>query len=183
MALPNPGLDAVPFTPLTADFLDKMNQNIAALADGSGATLVQANKLYNPYKFSVTHNAALTANSTFVLIPFNTEEFDTSNNISAGVFTAPVTGYYQFNWQAQLDTAPSSLQFLTTLFKNNVRTRDGNTETVNGAAGSVGAAFLKLNAGDTVDIRVYCASPKGVSVISPTPGPIPAFSGYLVSLT
>ena len=36
MALPNPGLDAVPFTPLPAEFLDKMNQNIESLANGTG---------------------------------------------------------------------------------------------------------------------------------------------------
>lgn len=36
MSLPNPGLDAVPFTNLPAEFLDDMNENIEALADGSG---------------------------------------------------------------------------------------------------------------------------------------------------
>lgn len=36
MSLPNPGMDAVPFTPLTAEFLDNMIENIEALADGSG---------------------------------------------------------------------------------------------------------------------------------------------------
>lgn len=36
MALPNPGMDAVPFTPLTAEFLDDMIENIESLADGSG---------------------------------------------------------------------------------------------------------------------------------------------------
>lgn len=36
MALPNTGMDAVPFTPLTAEFLDDMIENIEALSDGSG---------------------------------------------------------------------------------------------------------------------------------------------------
>ena len=36
MALPNPGMDAVPFTPLTAEFLDDMIENIESLADGTG---------------------------------------------------------------------------------------------------------------------------------------------------
>lgn len=36
MPLPNPGLDAVPFTPLTAQFLDDMIENIESLAAGSG---------------------------------------------------------------------------------------------------------------------------------------------------
>lgn len=182
MALPYPGLDAVPFTTLPAEFLDKMNANIEALADGSGSTTVYSNKLYNPYKFSVTRTAAVTSNSSFVLVAFDGEDFDTGNNVSAGVFTAPVSGFYQFNWQAQMDTAGSSIQFLAALFKNGSRFRDGNTETVNGAAGSVGAAFLKLNAGDTIDIRVYSTTSKALSV-GGTGGPIPVFSGYLVSLT
>ena len=36
MALPNPGMDAVPFTPLTAEFLDDIIENIESLADGTG---------------------------------------------------------------------------------------------------------------------------------------------------
>jgi len=40
MALPNPGMDAVPFTPLTAEFLDDMIENIeftySGLSTGSG---------------------------------------------------------------------------------------------------------------------------------------------------
>ena len=36
MSLPNPGMDAVPFTPLTAAFLDDMIENIEALAAGTG---------------------------------------------------------------------------------------------------------------------------------------------------
>ena len=36
MALPNPGMDAVPFTPLTAEFLDDMIENIQALSAGTG---------------------------------------------------------------------------------------------------------------------------------------------------
>jgi hypothetical protein len=36
MSLPNSGMDAVPFTPLTAEFLDDMIENIESLADGSG---------------------------------------------------------------------------------------------------------------------------------------------------
>lgn len=36
MALPNPGMDAVPFTPLTAEFLDDMIENIESLSDGTG---------------------------------------------------------------------------------------------------------------------------------------------------
>lgn len=36
MSLPNPGQDAIPFTPLTAEFYDETIENIEALADGTG---------------------------------------------------------------------------------------------------------------------------------------------------
>lgn len=36
MPLPKPDLDAIPFTPLTAQFLDDMIENIESLSDGSG---------------------------------------------------------------------------------------------------------------------------------------------------
>jgi hypothetical protein len=36
MSLPNPGMDSVPFTPLTAEFLDDMIENINSLAAGTG---------------------------------------------------------------------------------------------------------------------------------------------------
>ena len=36
MSLPHQNLDAVPFTPLTAEFLDNMNENIESLARGTG---------------------------------------------------------------------------------------------------------------------------------------------------
>ena len=36
MALPHPGMDAVPFTPLTAEFLDSMIENIESLSSGTG---------------------------------------------------------------------------------------------------------------------------------------------------
>jgi len=36
MSLPNPGMDAVPFTPLTAEFLDDMIENIESLSSGTG---------------------------------------------------------------------------------------------------------------------------------------------------
>lgn len=47
MSLPNPSMDAVPFTPLTAAFLDQMIANIEALAAGTGlnTNVVAASKL------------------------------------------------------------------------------------------------------------------------------------------
>lgn len=39
MSLPNPGMDAVPFTPLTSEFLDNLIENIEALSAGTGITV------------------------------------------------------------------------------------------------------------------------------------------------
>lgn len=36
MSLPHTNLEAIPFTPLTAEFIDNMNDNIESLSNGSG---------------------------------------------------------------------------------------------------------------------------------------------------
>lgn len=59
MALPNPGMDAVPFTPLTAEFLDDMIQNIESLSSGTGfangaiTTNTLADKAVNANKIEI----------------------------------------------------------------------------------------------------------------------------------
>ena len=49
MSLPHQNLDAVPFTPLTAEFLDNMNENIESLARGTGLD----NKSVKPEKIDL----------------------------------------------------------------------------------------------------------------------------------
>jgi len=112
MALPNPGMDAVPFTPLTAEFLDDMIENIESLSDGTGfengaiTTNTLADGAVNAQKMSVTASGAFSAYnnntnqsiapSVFTRVNMNTEVFDSLGwfNAQTGTFNPQVPGYY-----------------------------------------------------------------------------------------
>lgn len=105
MALPNPGMDAVPFTPLTAEFLDDMIENIESLSDGTGLenNTITANKvdfttLATVY-FKARPTGSVTVNTTPATKVFGDEIFDIGSNYNAGtgIFTAPVAGLYMFS--------------------------------------------------------------------------------------
>lgn len=60
-------------------------------------------KISNPYRFAAyrSANVNITSNS-WTTINADTEEYDTSNMFSGGIFTAPIAGYYLISIQAQL---------------------------------------------------------------------------------
>jgi hypothetical protein len=135
---------------------------------------------HNPYKFYVWRNAAAnTGNAAFAVIAFDTEVYDTGNNVAAGVFTVPVTGYYQMNFRVGQVNASATL-FIASLFVNGSDTLRGPDLRYTGAGGGSGGALLKLTAADTVDIRAYANATSALDV-----GQVGTvcFSGYLVSLT
>jgi len=143
-----------------------------------------ANPIYftNPYKFHVTRNAAaLTGNNLYAVVAFDVEQFDTGGNVSAGVFTVPTTGFYQFNWlvSAILSTGADE-PILATLFVNGIETSRGNLTRAMNDNGSAGSDLLSLTAGQTVDIRVFCTTARSLATGSIFSN---YFSGYLVSKT
>lgn len=143
-------------------------------------TVINSKSFYNPYKFSAYRNAAAnTGNGAFAVIAFDVENFDTNNNLSAGVYTAPLNGFYQFSWQAGVTTA-ASRSFTPALFKNGSEVARGTQNTVpTTVANHGGHVLIQLTAGDTVDVRAYCdvAQPLGVGAA------ITYFTGFLVSTT
>ena len=66
MSLPYPGLDAVPFTPITAEFNDKIIANIEAVADGTGldSTVITGEKLATTNVIFATFTPAGASNVT-----------------------------------------------------------------------------------------------------------------------
>lgn len=111
--------------------------------------------VYNPYKFSVYRNAALTQTSG--VIPFDTKNYDTGSNVDVvtnkGRFTAPVAGFYRFTARASATTSTNYLYILLRIDGVNILegTR-GATENINNVTGSMVSAEFQLNANDYVEI-------------------------------
>lgn len=135
----------------------------------------------NPYKFRVSQNAAAnTGNNAFAVVPFDTEQYDTNSNVASGVYTVPVSGFYQFNWNVMMNCS-GTIRLLASLFKNGTEISDGSELTsVNAAFGSHGSDIIQCTAGDTIDIRAFGSSTQSLVV-----GSIfkTYFSGFLVSRT
>lgn len=163
-----------------------LGTNDASFNDGTGIANLAWNTtaVSNPYKFSVSRNAAAnTGSAAFAVLAFDTEQYDTNNNVASGVYTAPVTGFYQFNWSVTGQSGLDNELFVASLFV-------GGTENKRGGAfysgeGSeqytlTGAALVNLTATNTVDIRVFGTAARALTV-----GTVYGnrFEGYLVSRT
>lgn len=115
---------------------------------------------------------------TFQLVNFNQEDFDTANAHSGGVFTAPISGYYQINGAIVLNIGTVTACLLI-IFKNGLRYCDiGAITSPLGNTGFAGGALVYLAAGDTIDLRVYSAA-TGNQIIG-TDRNNSNFSGFLV---
>lgn len=165
--------------------IDNNNIKAGAAIDGTkmASNTTIALKPVIAYKFSVYRNAAAsTGNAAFAAIAFDTELFDTGSNVLAGVFTAPVTGFYQFNWMIQIVAAGVNEQLVASLFVNGVRTLDGADPKAYGAIdiASSGGGLVPLTAGQTVDIRAFdSAAARAINVGNVY---VNYFTGYLVSV-
>jgi hypothetical protein len=130
------------------------------------------------YKFSVWRNdAANTGNGVFAVISFDTEIFDTSNNVSAGVFTVPVNGYYHFDAGANIGAGTVNA---LSIFVDNVETVQGNFGAPSGNGSYHVSSLLYLTAGQAVDVRAYGNASNAIGVGNKS---YTYFTGYLVSTT
>lgn len=132
----------------------------------------------NPYMFSVWRNAAVNSgNGAFATVAFDTEVFDTGGNISAGVFTAPVSGYYQFN--ARVGTVNATVaELIVALFVDNTETARGG-HVASAARAASCSALLYLTANQAVTVRCYGTSAYALEVGYARNN---YFSGFFVSL-
>lgn len=160
-----------------------LGTNDASFNDGTGIAGLYKNLLTvdsNPYKFSAYRNAAFTiSNGSYGKVTFDTEEYDTNNNFASGTYTAPVTGFYQFNWRVSHNNSGSN-RVLSVLYKNGVLQKRG-TDVTAPFGGSNGAYLLPCTAGDTVEVwslTTTAALGGDAGVIDTT-----WFNGYLVSRT
>lgn len=140
--------------------------------------------LSNPYKFSAWRNAAAnTGNNAYAVVGFDSELFDTNNNFdittNKGRYTAPVTGFYQFNARVATTQGSGNNLYTVALFKNGSALNYGGQSDANFMAGTI-SVLASLTAGDYVEVEAFAGTTLVLNVGSAAQC---YFSGYLVSKT
>jgi len=131
----------------------------------------------NPYKFSAYRNSAANIGAGFTKIVFDTELYDTGSNFASGTFTAPVAGFYHFEWLMAATVAAGN--GVSALYKNGTIFVWGNEYPAGG--GSSGGYDIQAAANDTFDI--YGAT-SGTTILNVGGSPIKTyFTGHLISTT
>lgn len=147
-----------------AGFKDGTNIDSLAILDRHiAANNLLATKFSNPYKFSAYRNAAVsTVAGTWVKISFDVEDFDTGSNFATGKFTAPVTGFYLFNWQVGLPVGTANADNVAALYKNGTVIQWGAEQSTPSGCGGVG--LLQATAGDYFEIFIFTPNVAVVNV-------------------
>ena len=152
---------------------DAPNINISGIANN---TLT----LNNPYKFSAYRNAAWTTTAGLAKVNFDAENFDTNSNFDSTTnfyYTAPVSGFYQFNSNVSITGGATRLGLF--LYKNAITEVARNDTNISNATATVYScavsALVQLTAGDTMQVS-HAAS----AAIGGGTGQTTVFSGFLV---
>lgn len=170
----------------TASKWNILGTNDASFNDGTGIAGLYKNLLTtdsNPYKFLAYRNAAAnTGNNAYAVVACDTEVYDTNSNHSAGVYTAPVTGFYHFYGQINVSIGGSNATTIVALYKNASIALQGGAMKVlaSTSVGLVVSGVISLAATDTVDMRAYAETTSALGVGTASQN---YFGGYLVSRT
>jgi len=131
----------------------------------------------NPYKFFAYRNSSANIGAGFTKITFDTELYDTGSNFASGTFTAPVTGFYHFEWM--MGTTIAAGNGVSAIYKNGTSFAWGNEYPAGGGSG--GGIDISASANDTFDI--YGAA-SGTTTLNVGSSPIKTyFCGFLISTT
>lgn len=163
-----------------------LGTNDAAFNDGSGiANLsLSTTAISNPYKFSAKKTADVsTANGAKV--SFETEDFDTNSNydnVTNNRYTAPVTGFYFFNWEIYVSSSVGLARGI--LYKNGSSFKAGHGVPSSGDIITGGSALMSLSATDYVEI-FYSNGSGTKTILGQTSAGynVSFFEGFLVSRT
>lgn len=161
-------------------YFDSVTTTLTNKTITSTTNTISTATLNNPYKFYVYRNAAAnTANAAFTVVNFDTESFDTGNNVSSGVFTVPVDGFYHLNARVGVNNTSNAINIIS-IFVNGAEKVRGSDLRFTGISGSTVGATLYLTASQTVDVRIFAT---GVYALDAGSEGLTHFSGFLVSRT
>jgi len=139
----------------TATFTD--GANTFCIQRVTGPSAITANE-------TVTMSAYLNANANVnadAIIIWNTKEFDSHSAYSttSGQFIAPISGTYEVSTYVYGSNPGTSVGFF--IWKNNTKTKVITWQP--SGSNTAGYALIKLNAGDTVDIRPDTGAPRVIT--------------------
>lgn len=166
-----------------------LGTNDASFNDGTGISNIEIGSGHTSmkldYKFSAYRNAAFNFTSSLALLTFDTKNFDTGTNYdtSTGKFTAPVTGFYFFNWQVLSTTTGNG--YTAALYKNGVEIARGSDVFINGTpfltvGTGGGTKLVSASATDYFQIYIQSDATRAGSV---TNSGWNYFEGFLLSQT
>lgn len=149
-------------------------------------TVLQVSRV--PYKFAAYQSVAQSIPNTYALtlVQLQTKEYDTGTNFSTStyLFTAPVAGFYRFEWSVGIPVTNNGIAY-SAIYKNGTVFKHGNTlaQSTGGTQNSysTGAATLSLAQNDTVGL--YIANSSTVAQNTVATAIATYFMGTLVSLT
>ena len=171
---------------LNVNTIANVSGNTAATIDSSGRILTPANPKFSVYQSVAISNADYTS-ITPSDVPFDTEEFDVGNCVAissgAATFTAPVTGYYQFNLMVKMDSTASSTNVSSYLDVNGAlvdRTSELSYRNIHDVEGGGyitinTSALIYVQATQTVKPKLHVATDTSVGLRAGQ-----RFSGFLV---
>lgn len=119
-----------------------------------------ANVAANGPAFSVYRNTSQTI-STYATVAADAKQYDTANAVSAGVFTAPVAGYYQFNGGVVVSTTACTA--VLRFSKNSGAEMYYGTYVIGNVNAVAHSALIYLAAGDTVAMQVQFSVSQSVA--------------------
>lgn len=139
---------------------------------------VTPDKWTNPYKFSVKRTASTSTSAGLQRLDFDTKIYDTSNNYNTSTFrfTAPVTGYYQFDMGVAIAVKTPTRMF-PAFYKNGVEHIRG-VDIASACQGVSLSGSIYLTSGDYVESWLYIDVAGGTYH-----GATSFFDGFIISKT
>lgn len=168
-----------------------LGTNDASFNDGSGIgdDAIVPDHILNDIKFRASRSSsAQTVNhNTLTDVLFNTEDYDPGSDYdpATGVYTVPVTGYYQVNFNVMLIDGGDTINFAYAKVNKNgsedLASAWQRNDSYYRYASLNGSAVLYLTAGDTIKVQALAVTSDSGAVTVYQANAASSFSAHLLS--